>query len=112
MALAGVFSVSIDYLVQNDMLKGGDKMEICHHCGGEFANTKALGSHIHYNHPNYNRQPVMKILDVELKTRKEVQEFYIACSRSPARRGVRELIALELLLDIRELLEKIAEKRR
>lgn len=25
-------------------------MEICDQCGGEFANTKALGSHIHYVH--------------------------------------------------------------
>ena len=32
--------------------------EICPHCGKEFANTKALGSHIHYVHENRGTQQV------------------------------------------------------
>ena len=28
--------------------------EKCSYCGGEFENTKALGSHIHYMHSNIN----------------------------------------------------------
>jgi hypothetical protein len=31
--------------------------EICPHCGKEFVNTKALGSHLHYRHESNRRAP-------------------------------------------------------
>jgi len=39
--------------------------EECPHCGKRFANTKALGSHIHYMHSNIYKQEYRSELDQE-----------------------------------------------
>lgn len=39
--------------------------EKCPYCGGKFANTKALGSHIHYMHSNVYKQEHRSPLDQE-----------------------------------------------
>lgn len=53
--------------------------EVCPRCGKVFANTKALGSHLHYRHEYNKENPITKRIDRTESGRKQFRSILEKC---------------------------------